>query len=402
MTTNDIRDVGHLCSGCRACVALCPVSAIRMEPDGEGFLRPVIEEKMCLECGLCKRNCPMLTTDQRTAPRAGYAATAKDRAALTRSASGGFFSSVAKRFLETYPNARVFGCAYDEAHMPRHIAISRVEDIPLLCGSKYVQSNMEGVYREVSNCLLGGEKVLFSGTPCQVAGLYAALGGKQDGLLCLDLICHGVPSRRLFGEYLAYLEKNHKGSLTSYSFRSKRRHGWSLTLRAEFKGKRHAVEKIASLDPYYYSYLQGDTYRESCYDCPFACLERVGDITMGDFWGVEHVLPAAYRAEGVSAILVNTEKGEELFDLCKQDFTVHEVSPLLIQSQNGNLAAPTKRRPLRDSIYRELDAYGFAFVARTYMRHPRHRTEAVRNLIPNAGRQRVKRLLKRAKRILRR
>lgn len=383
------------CCGCQACAQSCPKDAITLKENVEGFLYPEISDA-CIHCGKCVKVCPIIEKPELSQPIEGYAAYLKERKALRGSSSGGIFVAVAEEILNK--GGAVFGCAETTPGEPAHIVIRSREELPLLQGSKYTQSNMTGVYRQVQEILDTGIPVLFSGTPCQVAGLLK-FTGKRENLFTADIICHGVPSRKLYKAYLSWLEKETGSTVKQFLFRSKEKHDWSLTYRVELEkdGRTRTQEKIATLSPYYSHFLKGMTYRESCYVCPYAQSNRPGDLTLGDFWGIERVLPDFYNPDGMSAVLVNTQKGKNLWSAISENVVAQPVDTGLIIQNNGQLKAPTKRSPARDSIYTLLSEEGYQAVSKSYRSKKELLIDTVKDLIPNRVRQNIKNLLKRAK-----
>ena len=391
---NNVSFIGIKCCGCRSCEQTCPVNAIAFEESEEGFFYPVINNEKCTSCGVCLKKCPVNEGIYENNDQKGYAAYSNDTKALRKSSSGGIFSVLATKVLED--GGVVFGCGEASPGKVSHIMIESIEELVLLQGSKYVESDMKGVYSLVKSQVKTGKKVLFSGTPCQVAGLRKFVG-EADNLLAVDIICHGVPSRKMYNEYLKWFEHKNGGKIKEYHFRSKEKHDWSLTYRIvlDKKGKTKVYEAIGSLDPYYHHFLRGYTYRESCYRCTYACSQRCGDITIGDFWGIENVAANMYNENGVSAVLLNSEKGEKIWALIKDRVTSSEVSTEAIISNNGQLRHPTQRTAERDKIYIDLNEKGFQYIAENYKDKKEVLADGIRNLVPNKTRQKIKSMIKR-------
>ncbi len=383
------------CCGCRACAQRCPVGAIKFIENEEGFIYPSIDTQQCISCGLCKNVCNMLQPVLYGEPQTGYAVYVKDRSLLRKSSSGGAFIALAKAVIAD--GGLVIGCVDDKDGMPMHTTAKTTEELAFMQGSKYAQSNMGTIYLETEKHLKEGVKVLFTGTPCQIAGLRAYLSKPYSNLYCMDIICHGVPSRKLYREYLKWLGKQKKGKVVSYQFRSKIKNNWSYTRRAEIKRRNNVIkisEMTASLDPYCYSFLRGFICRESCYKCPYSRIERIGDITVGDFWGIDKTYPELYNQDGVSAVIVNTAYGKELFEQVRDQLDVHPVEITKIQEHNGNLTAPTNRPTLRNHIYKEMNEYGFDRIANKYMRIRHYWFHYTKDKIPSKMRQNIKFILK--------
>lgn len=390
---NHIGLVEKRCCGCRACEQRCPVGAIEMKENAEGFYYPRVIEEKCISCGACQRVCPILKQNRKKNLQNGYAVTIKDFDLLQKSSSGGVFAVLAQEVLQN--GGIVFGCAEEVVGHPMHIKVEDVEKLFLLQGSKYVESEMQCTYLEVERELDNRKTVLFAGTPCQVAGLKNFVG-ERDNLVCVDIICHGVPSRKLYNEHLKWLGNKKRGDVTAYRFRSKQKHNWSLTYCAEVQGKRRKrkYEAMASLDSYYSCFLKGFTYRESCYCCPYACQNRPGDITLGDFWGVEKINERLYNPNGVSAVLINSMKGERIWDSIQEKTIANKVDVTLICKYNGQLNHPCVRPKERSEIYNELNKYGYIHIEKKYRNRKEQVVDYIKDKVPNKIRQKIKGIIR--------
>ena len=343
-----MEKITELCTGCRACEQLCAHKAIQMLEDNEGFLTATINQEICVDCGLCQKRCPQNSQMATLEPKKVIAARNKDDEELRHSASGGAFVAIAHHVLRE--GGVVFGAAYNESLHVGHIKVENISELIKLQSSKYVQSNTEATYSEVKTLLKDGRKVLYSGTPCQIGGLYAYLGkeGQNENLLTIDVICHGVPSPALFEKYLDWLGGEMGGKILFYDFRTKVS-GWGLGYKSKTKTK--TKTKTGVLDPYYYHFLKGHTYRESCYRCQYSQKNRVADFTIGDYWGIEKEHREFYSTKGVSVVLLNTEKALAMRPLLDNLFYTIDSTFEKAVKENHNLNHPTERKAIRDHIY---------------------------------------------------
>lgn len=338
------------CTGCGACIQKCPNNCIEWFSAEFGFNYPKINMDKCIECGLCEKVCPVGDIiDQPTNQRI-FALVNRDKDVLMNSTSGGAFSSLAESILAD--DGIVYGCAMTSDFYVRHIRISTKAEISKLRGSKYVQSDTSEVYKQLEKDLKDGKLVLFSGTPCQVAGLNHFLNNNYDNLITVDIICHGIASQSYFDKYVEYL-KTEIQNLTLIEFRNKKYVGWSCG------GILSTGEKDIPLynhTHYYYSYyLSGEIYRKSCYSCPYANMNRIGDITLGDFWGAERHSLDMDVSNGCSLVIVNSEKGYKLINSISDGVALSEVGLKAAISGNEQLLHPTMLKQSRKERLLEFD-----------------------------------------------
>ncbi len=345
--------ISQKCTGCSACQQACPKKCISMLPDHEGFLYPVVDESQCVQCGRCIKAClleqKIPEQSDRLVPVQAWAMKHKDKERIMKSASGGAFAALAEHVLEH--GGVVFGCAYNENMQVVHCSVSDVDELWKLQSSKYVQSNTLNTFSEAKQYLNEGKIVLYSGTPCQIVGLHLFLGKQYENLYTVDLICHGVPSPLLFKKYLTWLEKSAGGKISGYNFRDKRKRGWNDVFVYSYRTAAKELFNYAECDPYFKHFLIQDTYRECCYNCSFAQPERYSDFTIGDYWGIEHIHPEFEESTGVSALIVNTEKGASCLSALRSKITLLPTKYEDIRKYNANLNRPTKRNSNRDHVY---------------------------------------------------
>lgn len=328
------------CCGCNACTEICPKKCIEMRPDGKGFFYPAVDNTICIECGACERVCPFPVSPEDVArPTAAYAAWSNNGQTHITSTSGGAAYELSRHIL--IQGGVVYGCSADGLDV-RHIRVTDPGQLYRLQGSKYVQSDTRGIFNQVRADLRGGLTVLFIGTPCQTAGLKRFIGRHSEGLYLVDLICHGVPSRQMFREHL----KKHAdiSKVTSICFRRGTDYvigacnGDTPLYSGRFWNEPHP-------DMFLNGFMSNMISRPSCYNCGYSAPQRVSDITIGDFWGLQDSdrLPPQ-REDGVSAILINTPKGQELIEAIRpQIFCLRRPVDEAIAG-NSQLRHPTRRR----------------------------------------------------------
>ena len=370
------------CCGCTACASICSHNAISMEPDALGFLYPKINESLCVECGLCEKVCQFndnydrsLNLPQPTA----YAARHKDIGEVMKSRSGAAFVAISDYILEQ--GGIVYGVGYKDHFRVAHKRATTKEERDEFRGSKYVQSDLSGVFRQVKEDLKNGLTVLFSGTPCQTAGLNSYIGKKlRKNLILLDIVCHGVPGPYIWRDYLAYLEKRNNSKIIYVNFRDKEKYGWKAhkeTFKYENGGKIN----------YTHLFYRHILFRHSCGECHYTNLHRPSDITIADYWGWQKTDPE-FNADnkGCSLVLCNTEKGQKLFDAIKDRMnTIPAELPNVMQT---HLKKPSCIHPRRMDFERYYIKGGFEYAARkTGMVGWRHTLDIVIKRIKKYGKK---------------
>ena len=340
------------CAGCAACFAVCAKRAITMVADSDGFLYPRINDPLCVNCGRCKKTCPINNHAVKdNIPIKVYAGFNVDKKILKDSSSGGAFPAFANYIYRS--GGGIAAAAFDERLELKHIVSFDKRDLPKFQGSKYVQSSMLSVYDDIAAAIQQRKTILFVGTPCQVAGVKAVMGN-TDNLYTIDLVCHGVPSPMIFQHYLRQIGCSDNDRYVDFWFRSKANSAFFLHSFRKKKG----VKKIIPLNKHSFicAYLKGWLHRESCYHCPFAALPRQGDCTISDFWGIigQKVPFGRHFENGISMIMVNTSKGQTLFEHIKNQLYYEEKTLDDAKIDNHNLYSHDIRPEIRSGIYDEL------------------------------------------------
>lgn len=352
------------CYGCKACEQICHKKSIKMQYDREGFWYPSVNVDTCIKCNLCIKVCPyneasfkVSTLDKALA----FAAINKDDKVRYTSTSGGIFSNISDYIFNN--DGVVFGVELDDSGIVKHsVAVNR-EERERFKGSKYVQSDMQKSYIKAKEYLNNNKLVLFTGTPCQVAGLYSYLGKDYDNLITCDIVCHGVPSPKIFNDYYNLMKKKYKSSIISLNFRDKS-NGWNTgTLKITFnKGKEYS--EIWNRDKYYRLFFSHRILRPSCHQCRFTKLDRESDISIGDFWGIENCKPNMFDNKGISLVLLNTRKGMKLFDNIKEKIIFEEAT--LEEVMQPNLKKPASISSDRKKFFDDYEKKGFKYVLDVY------------------------------------
>lgn len=338
------------CSGCGACVQTCGSAAIKLACDEEGFVYPKINGDKCVKCGRCVSVCPFENNSKESGEQEFFAAKSKDKSVIRGSSSGGAFYEIAKTFCDE--NYVIFGAEMTEDLKVCHGFIEDFSEIAKLQKSKYVQSDISDSFRKVKAFLKENKKVMFSGTPCQVAGLKNFLGCDYDNLVTVDIVCHGVPSQQLFDKYLSELSKELGSRVTEFTFRNKknfdRKDCNQKTVLIKTESGRESVKEVLQCE-YLAGFHEALFYRPSCGECPFAGTERTGDITLADFWGAEKYFGDFDDGKGVSLVIANTEKGRELVGRANMNFISADKEKAA--SQNAQLRKPVEFHKNRDKFF---------------------------------------------------
>lgn len=389
------------CTGCCACLDVCPVGAITMEVDESGSRRPQLNNSLCISCAKCKKVCPQFSkVKDGEIDKKAYIGICENDSLYQKSSSGGIFAAIALSFLER--GGVVYGAAVTHNNKGidcHHIRISDKKDIPLIQGSKYAQSKMDGIYKRIKEDIKGGNKVLFSGTSCQVAAIKNVIG-ENENLVTIDLVCHGVPKDEIFYSYINFLESRYKACIKDLSFRIKGyRCFWSdssYVLKLSFTGKKsnRLVYIPKDKSAYYKLFLQRASYRESCYTCQYASLNKPADLTLGDFRptpGESHEYKLQH-ARSYSSIIIHTSRGKALLDSanCSLQLAPIPINKMVIH--HNNLQHPstiTDEGKLLIGLYNQKGVEGLqGYLDRNYLKNQvrlalRKNVKRIKNYIAN-------------------
>lgn len=341
------------CVGCAVCADVCPAGCIKMEYNAEGFLHPSVLQENCLSCGKCQAACPVLNVSEKNEIKKLYAAWMNDTEKIQSSTSGGVFQGLAESVLQR--GGVVFGAAFHNDFSLVHTKCDALENLPALLGSKYLQSNTEGIYKAVDAIAKTGKTILFSGTPCQCDALkhYYLSKNKDlpDNIILCELMCHGVPSPGIFRDYVKYLQAKNKKNVVKYNFREKSMYGWRngrMCVCVEYNGGKEKKHRV-NYDAWHTWFGDHLSVRTSCFACQYRDVKRTADITIGDFWSIAKVMPELDTQNGVSAVFINSEKGEQCFSACSalltgKEIAVNKVEELFnVPIRKGTVKLPQER-----------------------------------------------------------
>lgn len=350
----------YLCSGCTACQTICPVNAIEMVMDEEGFKYPKIDSEKCIDCGACKKVCPNVKKSSENNILKAYGVKHKKLEERKTSRSGAAFIAISDYILEN--GGIVYGCVLNKDFSVSHTRATNKEERDLFKGSKYVQSNFDGIIVDIKEDLKNGKTVLFGGTACQVAGIKSAIPNSlQENLYCCDLICHGVPSVKIYEEFLAYMERTQGKKIKKFIFRDKS-FGWSAHYETMI------FEDDSKISTRYFTnlFMSHTILRPACYKCNYANQNRPADITVADFWGVDEVAPEFYDEIGVSLVIINSEKGDKIFEIAKRDVDFVDCSIEDCIKHTYTLNQPTPESPARKEFWKDYKEKDFSYIINKY------------------------------------
>ena len=342
------------CTGCSLCVVECPVNCIVMQPHYLGHLHPVIDGSKCIDCLKCQKVCPALNRAEGKYPEYAYAAWAKDRREYSSSTSGGVASILSQYYINS--GGVVYGCFFDENLILRHARVTNSKKLQPLKGSKYVQSSIEHVLPEIRKDVKNQLSVLFIGTPCQIAAVRNLFNNKDpDNLLLVDLICHGVPSNAFLIEYI---EKHLKiTGVRQVNFRISRAYCLQIFTDDGLMYESN-LWKDRYKDLFYNMFIDGFSFRDSCYSCPYSAPNRISDITIGDFWGLGKSKPWLENNDddGISVILPITNKGNQTTEKIREELNIFQRPVEEAINGNHNLKSPQKKGR-RIKVFRALSRF---------------------------------------------
>ena len=372
-----INNVIDLCCGCTVCADVCPLKAISLHTSDKGFLLPVVDSNTCIECGLCEKYCSIMNHDSIPfhTSKLVLAAKAKETTVLCSSQSGGAFYIIAKEFINK--KGVVYGACLCDDFVTRHIRVDSVSALSKLQSTKYVQSDLKGIYSKVASDL-SQYKVLFSGTPCQISGLIMYLKSQKvstDHLLLCDVVCFGVPSPGVFADWIKVLQKSYRSKLQEVHFRDLDEKWGAAKEKYVFQN-----DQVIKGSMYTRWYFENLITRESCHHCPFCISERVSDITLGDFWGIENISKDHYDERGVSLIMLNTGKAIELWESIKNEFisgrfSVEDAQKAQPRLRGENVSVSAEKR---NSFWTKYKMNGCYSIAEEYEFVPKRITVRVK------------------------
>lgn len=366
LTITDKKD----CTGCFACISICPQDCITMESDEEGFWYPQIDREKCTDCGCCETVCPILQTRQVESKPFAYACYNKDENVRKDSSSGGLFTLIAEHVMDQ--GGIVFGVCFDEDFNVLHSSAEKQEDLHKFRGSKYAQSQIGTTFRQAKEIFETGRQVMFTGTPCQIAGLKSYLQKDYDNLFCMDIICHGVPSPQVWQKYKQYRRSVDYAVPQNISFRHKKE-GWKrFAVQFKYANGTEYLQPFTK-DFYMKAFLKNVCLRPSCYDCHFKSLQRESDVTLADFWGVQEIMPDMDDDKGTSLIFVHSEKGKELLGRIRNNIVLKETDINKAVSYNPSAIRSAENNPNRGKFFEELDVLPFDEL---YMKHCKKSTDS--------------------------
>lgn len=348
------------CTGCTACKDVCPKQCITMQPDELDASHPIVDDSICINCGLCEKTCPNNRELSYKLPHRVWAAWSNDNDVRRTSASGGIACEFYRYWIKNGGVAT--GVVYDRDEGCHFILLEKESDIKTVQNSKYTFSEIAGIYKVVKQKLQAGISVLFIGVPCQVAGLYGFLKKEYDNLITVDIICHGMPPATYLEQHIKSIEDKKKEYTSQLFFRDPKYYTYTFTLKNN-NGKEFYNKKVLTCDNYQLGYHRALIYRENCYSCNYAREERISDLTIGDFSGLGRFAPFEYDKHNVSCILENTDKGSALLKKLNGALSMFErpaCEAFEVEKQLKSPSVKHSRRSIFEKVYRKTRNYELA------------------------------------------
>ena len=351
------------CCGCYGCMNICPKNAIEMREDAKGFKYPSIDQHKCIDCGLCKKICPILNNKETKNDIEAYACYNINNDERINSSSGGIFVLLAKEIIKR--KGVIFGAKFDKNYNTIHSSTTKENELIDFMGSKYMQSIIGNTYKEIKELLDKDIYVLFTGTPCQVEGLKSYLKKEYKKLYTQDIICHGVPSPKVWRKYIEFQKIQNGNIIKKIQFRNKDK-GWTdFNSKIEFDNSLYC--KSHKDDLFMKTFLNNLCLRESCYNCSFKKKNRVSDITLADYWGINKFHPDMNDDKGTSLVIVNSTKGKELFELIKNNIKCKQTNLDYAIKYNPAMIKSVNKSPKEDLFYKDIDNLSFDKLVKKYV-----------------------------------
>lgn len=370
------------CTGCMACYNICPVDAIKIKLNSEGFMNPVIDDRKCIKCNMCVKKCPVINPIKKLKyeDKKVFACWLEDERKRLVSTSGGAFTALAENIIRQH--GVVFGVVLNDSSTVVHTFAETLKELEAMKGSKYVQSEIGDSYKRAKSYLDQGRKVLFTGTPCQIAGLYATLGKRYEDLLwTVDIVCHGVASPQIFADYLQLMQKQNGANVEKVFFRNKKP-GWHVFgMKIVFDNGKIYTANVYK-DPFHVGFLKNLFLRSCCYRCQYATSERIADITIADFWGYgsNGSLKERDRDKGISMVMLNSTNGKILFE--QVEGLVKFIKPIEMAIKGNPTFTRSFSMPKnREEFWKDYSQKSFEFVLEKYMKPQKMKKSEVKNII---------------------
>ena len=383
-----------LCSGCGACALVCPKKCISYEKDVLGSLYAKIDKKTCIDCGACQSVCPIQQAfEMQNIGLEAYAAYAKDDGIRFRGSSGGLFETISAWIMKR--SGAVFACGFDDNLKLRMVEATSIDEVKKLTKSKYLQSEAAYIFPNIREQIKQGKATFVCSTPCQISALRKYLGdlSNADNLYLMDFFCHGVPPQELFDKCIDYVEKRDDIEVISFEFRSKRKNGATphyYTMKYMKNGKEKQKTDLYLNDPFYLGFQKYITLRDSCYHCPYGSGNHSGDITVGDFHDIDKYIRGINRFDGVSTVIINTDKGQKLWDIITDSLVVYSMDLKQLYSDQQIYAGGTSTPKRREEFVRDMSELQFGQVAEKWFNSKNEWKKAIYYRFPRVIREWIK------------